>query len=49
MARLHILIEAGSGFDYTFWDFQQWANNNSFSSAEIIPLDRPNSTAIAYR
>lgn len=49
MASLNMLIEAGSGFDYTFWDFQQWANRTGFSSAEIIPLAGPVSAAIAYK
>ena len=49
MASLHMLIESGSGFDYTFWDFQQWANSTGFSSAEIIPLAGPDSAAIAYK
>lgn len=44
-----MLIVAGSGFDYTFWDFQQWANSIGFSSAEIIPLAGYDSAAIAYK
>lgn len=49
MVSLNILIEAESGFDYTFWDFQQWANSTGFSSAEIIPLAGADSAAIAYK
>jgi hypothetical protein len=49
MVSLNILIEAESGFDYTFWDFQEWANLSGFSSAEIIPLAGHDSAIIAYK
>ncbi|MEK6482040.1 methyltransferase [Catalinimonas sp. 4WD22] len=49
MVSLNILFEAESGFDYTFWDFQQWANHTGFSSAEIIPLAGADSAVIAYK
>jgi len=49
MMSLNILFEAESGFDYTFWDFQQWANISGFSSAEMIPLAGADSAIIAYK
>jgi len=46
---LNMLIETGTGFDYTFADFNRWANIAGFKSTSIIPLTGPSSAAIAYK
>lgn len=49
MMSLNMLIETGTGFDYTFADFNRWANIAGFKSTSIIPLTGPSSAAIAYK
>jgi len=49
MMSLNMLIETGTGFDYTFADFNRWANIVGFKSTSIIPLTGPSSAAIAYK
>ncbi|QEM06332.1 methyltransferase [Mucilaginibacter rubeus] len=49
MMSLNMLIETGTGFDYTFADFNGWANIAGFKSTSIIPLTGPSSAAIAYK
>jgi hypothetical protein len=49
MMSLNMLIETGTGFDYTFADFNRWANIAGFKSTSIIPLSGPSSAAIAYK
>ncbi|MES2238990.1 MAG: methyltransferase [Bacteroidota bacterium] len=49
MMSLNMLIETGTGFDYTFADFNKWAKEIGFKSASIIPLAGPSSAAIAYK
>lgn len=49
MMSLNMLIETGSGFDYTFADFTFWAKKIGFKSTDIIPLAGPTSAAIAYK
>ena len=49
MMSLNMLIETGTGFDYTFADFNRWAKNTGFKSTNLIPLAGPSSAAIAYK
>ena len=49
MMSLNMLIETGSGFDYTFEDFNKWAKAVGFNSTKIIELAGPASAAIAYK
>ncbi len=49
MMSLNMLIETGKGFDYTFTDFNKWANKVGFKSTSLIPLAGPSSAAIAYK
>jgi hypothetical protein len=49
MMSLNMLIETGTGFDYTFADFNRWADIAGFKSTSIIPLAGPSSAAIAYK
>ncbi|HEY8929332.1 MAG TPA: methyltransferase [Mucilaginibacter sp.] len=49
MMSLNMLIETGTGFDYTFADFNKWANIVGFKSTSLIPLAGPSSAAIAYK
>ena len=49
MMSLNMLIETGSGFDYTFHDFNKWARKAGFKSTSLLPLAGPASAAIAYK
>jgi hypothetical protein len=49
MMSLNMLIETGTGFDYTFADFNRWANIVGFKSTSLLPLAGPSSAAIAYK
>ena len=49
MMSLNMLIETGTGFDYTFADFNKWANRIGFTSTALLPLAGPSSAAIAYK
>ncbi len=49
MMSLNMLIETGSGFDYTFADFNKWVKSVGFKSTAILPLAGPTSAAIAYK
>ncbi|WP_439695064.1 methyltransferase [Mucilaginibacter sp. AW1-7] len=49
MMSLNMLIETGTGFDYTFADFNKWANIVGFKSNSLISLAGPSSAAIAYK
>jgi len=49
MMSLNMLIETGKGFDYTFADFNKWADKVGFKSTAIIPLTGPSSAVIAYK
>jgi hypothetical protein len=49
MMSLNMLIETGKGFDYTFADFNKWANKVGFKSTTLIPLAGPSSAAVAYK
>jgi hypothetical protein len=49
MMSLNMLIETGKGFDYTFADFNKWANKVGFKSTSLIPLAGPSSAVIAYK
>lgn len=44
---LNMLIETGTGFDYTFADFDRWAQTVRFKSTAMLPLAGPSSGAIA--
>jgi hypothetical protein len=49
MMSLNMLIETGTGFDYTFADFNKWAKASGFKSTSLLPLAGPTSAAIAYK
>ena len=49
MMSLNMLIETGTGFDYTFSDFTKWAIAAGFKSTSLLPLAGPASAAIAYK
>jgi cyclopropane fatty-acyl-phospholipid synthase-like methyltransferase len=49
MMSLNMLIETGTGFDYTFADFNRWANIVGFKSTSLIPLAGPSSAAVAHK
>ncbi|MEB2780039.1 methyltransferase [Algoriphagus sp. C2-6-M1] len=49
MMSLNMLIETGTGFDYTFTDFNKWAKMAGFNSTNLLPLVGPTSAAIAYK
>jgi hypothetical protein len=49
MMSLNMLIETGSGFDYTFDDFNKWTRKVGFKSTVLLPLAGPASAAIAYK
>jgi O-methyltransferase/methyltransferase family protein len=49
MMSLNMLVETGTGFDYTFTDFNKWAKIAGFNTTAIIPLTGPASAAIAYK
>ena len=49
MMSLNMLIETGTGFDYTFADFSKWAKQIGFKSTSLLPLAGPTSAAIAYK
>ena len=49
MMSLNMLIETGTGFDYTFADFNKWVKAVGFKTTEILPLTGPSSAVIAYK
>ncbi|HSD14222.1 MAG TPA: methyltransferase [Flavobacterium sp.] len=49
MMSLNMLIETGTGFDYTLADFNKWATQVGFKSTSIMPLAGPTSAAIAVK
>ncbi len=49
MMSLNMLIETGTGFDYTFSDFNHWAREVGFKTTSSIPLTGPTSAALAYK
>ncbi|MEO6612023.1 MAG: methyltransferase [Chitinophagaceae bacterium] len=49
MMSLNMLIETGTGFDYTFKDFTGWASTVGFKSTRLLPLTGPSSAAIAIK
>ena len=49
MMSLNMLIETGTGFDYTFNDFTGWAKKVGFKSTSLIPLTGPSSAAVAFK
>jgi hypothetical protein len=49
MMSINMLIETGTGFDYTLSDFGKWARQVGFKSIALLPLAGPTSAAIAYK
>jgi len=49
LMSLNMLIETGSGFDYTGADFQGWCREVGFKRFEVLHLAGPASAAIAYK
>ena len=49
MMSLNMLIETGTGFDYSFADFNKWAKSAGFKFTALIQLTGPSSAAIAYK
>jgi precorrin-6B methylase 2 len=49
MMSLNMLIETGTGFDYTFLSFNKWTKSVGFKSTAIVPLTGAASAAIAYK
>jgi hypothetical protein len=49
LMSLNMLIETGTGFDYTLADFNRWALEVGFSSTSLLPLAGPTSAAIAIK
>ncbi|MCF0072948.1 acetylserotonin O-methyltransferase [Dyadobacter sp. CY261] len=49
LMSLNMLIETGTGFDYTLPDFNRWARQVGFSSTSLLPLAGPTSAAIAIK
>ena len=49
MMSLNMLIETGTGFDFTFADFCKWAKTVGFKFTSLLPLAGPSSAAIAYK
>lgn len=49
LMSLNMLIETGTGFDYTLADFNRWAMQVGFSSTSLLPLVGPTSAAIAIK
>jgi precorrin-6B methylase 2 len=49
MMSLNMLIETGTGFDYTFSEFTKWAKSVGFKSTSIVPLAGAASAAVAYK
>jgi hypothetical protein len=49
MMSLNMLIETGTGFDFSFADFNKWAKIAGFKSTALLGLAGPSSAAIAYK
>ena len=49
MMSLNMLIETGTGFDYTKTDFDTWATKIGFKETKIIPLTGPSSAIVAIK
>lgn len=49
LMSLNMLIETGTGFDYTLADFNRWARQAGFSSTSLLSLAGPSSAAIAIK
>lgn len=49
MMSLNMLVETGTGFDFTYNDFEVWVKKIGFTSTNLIPLAGPTSAAIAYK
>jgi hypothetical protein len=46
---LNMLLYTNGGFDYTFREFTQWAEEAGFKRTELIHLNGPVSAAVAYK
>ena len=49
MMSLNMLIETGTGFDFSFEDFKNWVGAAGFTSTQLLHLAGPSSAAIAYK
>ncbi|MDE3253215.1 MAG: methyltransferase [Bacteroidota bacterium] len=49
MMSINMLIETATGFDYSFADFNRWADKTGFSSTKLIPLAGPSSAVVAIK
>ncbi|MGN7885503.1 methyltransferase [Dyadobacter endophyticus] len=49
LMSLNMLIETGTGFDYTMADFDRWARQVGFGSTSLLHLVGPTSAAIAMK
>jgi hypothetical protein len=49
MMSLNMLIETGTGFDFTGSDFARWCREAGLREVEILPLAGPASAGIAYK
>ena len=49
MMSLNMLIETGTGFDFTFDEFNKWTKLVGFKSTSLLPLVGTISAAIAYK
>ena len=49
LMSMNMLIETGTGFDFTFADFSKWARQIGFKSTALLHLAGPTSAAIAYK
>nr|WP_295926689.1 methyltransferase [uncultured Dyadobacter sp.] len=49
LMSLNMLIETGTGFDYTLADFNRWARQTGFRSTSLLSLAGPTSAAIAIK
>jgi precorrin-6B methylase 2 len=49
MMSLNMLIETGTGFDFSFEDFNKWAAAAGFATTRLLHLAGPSSAAIAIK
>lgn len=49
MMSLNMLIETGTGFDFTKTNFDAWATKIGFKETKIIPLTGPSSAIVAIK
>ncbi len=49
LMSLNMLIETPEGFDFSFQDFSEWAEEIGFRKTEKIPLAGPSSAVLAFK